>query len=67
MKVKRGSELADVKCNTAIGRETSQYCHFHKVLCLSKVVINGLKWKNLQAKENVILGLSVRPYCQTNS
>jgi hypothetical protein len=66
MKVKLGSGLVDLKCNTAIGRETSQYCHIHKVLSLSKVVMNSLRWKNLQAKENEILGLTVWPYCQTN-
>jgi len=42
MKVKRGSGLVDLKCNTAIGGETRQYCHICKVLCLSKVVMNGL-------------------------
>jgi len=51
MKVKPGSGLVDLKCNTAIGGETRQYCHIHKVLCLSKVVMNGLRWENLRAKD----------------
>jgi len=51
MQVKRGYGLVDLKCNAAIGGETSQYCHIHKVLCLSEVVMNGLRWENLRAKD----------------
>jgi len=67
MKVKLGSGLVDLKCNTATGRETSRHCHIYKVLSLSNVAMNVLRWKNLQVKGNKILGLTVRPYSQNNS